>query len=45
MLEVRETEIAAMIRKGLLHRESERDSKAVRTAFYTLLDRHLGVGM
>ena len=44
-LEVREAKIDALVRKGLLHRESERDSKAVRTALYTLLDPHLGVGM
>ena len=44
-LEMRETEIAALIRKGLLHPDSEHDGKAVRTARYTILDRHLGVGM
>jgi len=40
-LEVREAEIAALIRKGLLRP----DSMAVRNALYSLLDRHLGSGM
>ena len=44
-LEVREAEIAALIRKGLLHCESQQDSTAVRNALYALLDRHLGGGM
>jgi hypothetical protein len=45
ILELRESEIAALIRKGLLRPESEQDSKAIRTALYTLLDHHLGGGM
>lgn len=43
-LEVRDTEIAALIRKGLLHPDSRYDGKAIRTALYTLLDRQLGGG-
>ena len=38
-LEVRETEIAALVRKGLLRAESQTDDNAVRDAFYALLDR------
>jgi hypothetical protein len=41
MLEVRETEIAALIRKGLLRADSQNDDRAVRDAFYSLLDRSL----
>ena len=44
-LEVRETEITALIRKGLLRSDNRRDSKAVRNALYSLLDRHLGGSM
>jgi hypothetical protein len=41
MLEVRETEIAALIRNGLLRADSQNDDRAVRDAFYSLLDRSL----
>ena len=44
-LEVREAEIAALIRKGLLCPDSRHDRTAVRNALYALLDRHLGGGM
>ena len=44
-LEVRGSEIAALIRKGLLRPDSLHDSMAVRDALYSLLDRHLGSGM
>ena len=44
-LEIREAEIAALIRKGLLRLDSRQDNDAVRNAFYSLLDRHLGGGM
>ena len=44
-VEVRETEIAALIRKGLLRPDSRQDNAAVRNAIYSLLDRHLGGGM
>ena len=43
-LEVRETEISALVRKGLLHPDNQRDDKALRSAFYSLLDRSLGCG-
>ena len=41
-LEVRETEIAALIRKGLLSPATQQDNMAVRNALYSLLDRQLG---
>ena len=44
-LEIRETEIAALIRNGLLSPDSGQDSTAIRSALYSLLDRHLGGGM
>jgi hypothetical protein len=44
-LEVRETEITALIRKGLLRADSRQDSTAIRSALYSLLDRQLGCGM
>ena len=44
-LEIRETEIAALIRKGLLRPDSGQDNTAIRSAFYSLLARHLGGGM
>jgi hypothetical protein len=44
-LEVREAEIAALIRKGLLRPDSRHDRTAVRNALYLLLDRYLGGGM
>ena len=44
-LEIRDTEIAALIRKGLLRPDSRQDNAAVRNALYSLLDRHLGGGM
>ena len=40
-LDVRETEIAALVRKGLLSADSQTDAKAIRDAFYALLDRSL----
>ena len=40
-LEVRETEIAALIKKGLLRADSQNDDNAVRDAFYALLDPSL----
>ena len=40
-LEVRETEIAALVRRGLLRADSQNDDNAVRDAFYSLLDRSL----
>lgn len=44
-LEVRQTEIVTLIRKGLLSPESQRDNNASRNPLYSLLDRHLGGGM
>ena len=44
-LEIRDAEIAALIRKGLLRPDSRQDNAAVRNALYSLLDRHLGGGM
>jgi hypothetical protein len=41
MLEVRETEIAALIRKALLRADSQNDDNAVRDALYSHLDRSL----
>ena len=40
--ELRETEITALVRKGLLQPDSRYDLKAVRKAMYTFLDRSLG---
>ena len=40
-LEVRETEIATLVRRGLLRADSQTDAKAIRDAFYVLLDRSL----
>ena len=37
-LEGRETEIAALFRRGLLRSDSQNDDSAVRDAFYALLD-------
>jgi hypothetical protein len=42
-VELRETEIDALIWNGLLIPESRRDKNAVRTALYAFLDRALGV--
>ena len=44
-LEIRDAEIAALIRKGLLRADSRHDRTAVRNALYSLLDRNLGGGM
>jgi hypothetical protein len=40
-IELRETEITALIRKGLLKEDSRDDLRAVKTAFYCFLDRTL----
>ena len=40
-LEVRETEIAALVRKGLLRADDQNDDKAIKDAFYVHLDRSL----
>ena len=44
-LEIRDAEIAALIRKGLLSPASQKDSTAIRNALYAMLDRQLGSGM
>jgi hypothetical protein len=40
-IELRETEITALIRKGLLKEDVRSDVRAVKTAFYGFLDRTL----
>ena len=42
MIELRETEIDALIRKGFLTAETRNDAKPVRKALYAFLDRTLG---
>ena len=41
-VELRDTEIAALVRKGLLEPDKRRDVKAVRTATYAFMGRSLG---
>ena len=41
-LEIRETEIAALVRRRLLDPDTQNDNKAIRNALYLLLDRQLG---
>ena len=40
-LEVRATEIAALVSRGLLRSDNQNDDKAIKDAFYALLDRSL----
>jgi hypothetical protein len=42
MIELRETEIDALIRNGLLAAENRRDYDSVQSALYAFLDRSLG---
>jgi hypothetical protein len=42
MIELRETEIAALIRNGLLAAENHHDYDSVQLALYAFLDRALG---
>src|SRR5215469_18619121 len=42
MIELRETEVDALIRKGLLAAENRHDYDSVQSAFYAFLDRALG---
>lgn len=42
IIELRETEIDALIRKGFLTAEMRNDPKPVRNALYSFLDRTLG---
>jgi hypothetical protein len=43
-LQIREGEVAALVRRGLLAPEARNDPDAVVSALYVLLDRTLGVG-
>jgi hypothetical protein len=40
-IELREIEVAALIRKGFLKEDARNDRRAVRSAFYSFLDRTL----
>jgi hypothetical protein len=40
-IELRETEITTLIRKGLLNEDVRNDLRAVKTTFYSFLDRTL----
>jgi len=42
MIELRETEIDALVRKGLLEAEDRHDYDSVQSALYAFLDRALG---
>jgi hypothetical protein len=42
MIELRETEIDALIRKGLLAAENRHDYDSIQWALYAFLDRALG---
>jgi hypothetical protein len=42
MIELRETEVNALIKKGLLAAESRHDYDSLQLAFYEFLDRALG---
>jgi len=44
-LEVREAEIAALVRKGMLRADSQNDNRPIRDALYSLLDRSLSNGL
>ena len=44
-VEIRETEIAALVRKGMLHPDQRHDARSLRDALYGFLDRHLGGGL
>jgi hypothetical protein len=40
-IELRETEVSALISKGLLRDDARNDHRAVKSAFYSFLDRTL----
>jgi hypothetical protein len=40
-IELRETEVTALVRKGMLKEDVRSDLRAVKTAFYAFLDRTL----
>ena len=44
-VELRETEIAALVRKGMLLPDERHDARSLRDARYGFLDRHLGGGL
>ena len=44
-LEVRETKIAALVRKGMLRTDSQNDDRAIRDALCSHLDRSLRIGL
>ena len=44
-VELSETEIAALVRKGMLHPDKRHDARSLRDALYGFLDRHLGGGL
>ena len=44
-IELRETEVAALVRKGLLEGDEREDARALRTAMHLFLDRSLGGGV
>ncbi len=44
-LEVREAEIAALVRKGMLCADSQNDDRPIRDALYSHLDRSLSNGL
>ena len=42
-IELRETEVTALIQKGFLKDDARNDRRAVKSAFYGFLDRTLGM--
>ncbi len=42
MVELRETEVDALVRRGLLNNETRNDAGAVKEALYAFLDSTLG---
>jgi hypothetical protein len=40
-IELRETEVTALIRKGLLNNDARNDLSSIKRAFYAFLDRTL----
>ena len=44
-VELRESEIAALVRKGMLQPDKRHDARSLRDALYGFLDRHLGGGL
>jgi hypothetical protein len=40
-IELRETEVGALIRKGLLNNDARNDRSSIKSAFYAFLDRTL----